>query len=65
MDEHFFIFCLQLFQALRNFEKAVHLDPSSVEVWEQDLHWTWELAKRKDSMATRAVDKNREEHREV
>ena len=40
------------FQALRNFEKAVHLDPSNSEMWTEDLRWGQQLAMEKEHMAT-------------
>ena len=50
-----------LFQALRSFEKAVHLDPSNVELWEEDMQWARELVREKDKMAAGGIVRGEEE----
>ena len=36
------------FQALRSFEKGVHLDPTNSELWKEDLEWARELVEKKN-----------------
>ena len=47
-------------QALRNFEKGVHLDPSDQEMWSDDLHWAWGLAKEKEKREREGGNKDDE-----
>ena len=42
------------FQALRSFEKAVHLDPTNTELWQEDLEWARELVEKKNAADTKA-----------
>lgn len=44
------LFHVLFMQALRNFEKAVHMDPSNPELWSEDLQWAWKLVKEKEKM---------------
>ena len=42
------------FQALRSFEKGVHLDPTNTELWQEDLEWARELVEQKNAADTKA-----------
>ena len=41
--------CVCVCQALRNFEKGVHLDPTDQEVWTEDLSWARKLVREKET----------------
>ncbi|CAI8030434.1 Tetratricopeptide repeat protein 33 [Geodia barretti] len=50
----------EVHMALRNFEKGVHLDPSDQEMWSDDLHWAWGLAKEKEKREKEVGNKDDE-----
>ena len=53
-----YYFCVQ---ALTNFKKAIHLNPSERELWEEDLHWAANLLEKKTGNGSDTVEEELKE----
>ena len=40
-----------MLQALKSFQRAIHLNPSVKEVWEEDLKWAYQLLLKKKTLS--------------
>lgn len=52
-------------QALTNFKRAIHLNPSKRELWEDDLHWAASLLEKKSVVGSSTDEKELKEMNKV